>query len=243
MKDAQANRTDEIGRAFKGSQLQIQIYVNRRQQELNEAIVQAHPTLAELNPEFRWVSPLESCQCEEYRDEAFLSALGLERFLPDLKVFWPPRGPVWDGLACLSTDEGAGVLLVEAKSYPEEMYGSGCQASAPSLKKINAAFDELERWLGVKRREVWIGSLYQSANRLAHLYLLREKLGVPTWLANVCFTHDPHASTNVAVWRETDRDMTVELGLAEVSIPWEAKVYLPARQREKMVPGDAEVSR
>jgi hypothetical protein len=37
------SRVDELGRAFAGSQLQIQIYVNRREKELSQAVLNALP--------------------------------------------------------------------------------------------------------------------------------------------------------------------------------------------------------
>ena len=88
-----------------------------------------------------------------------------------------------------------GVLLVEAMSYTEELYGGGCGATGTSLIKIKAALQRTRRWLGVVDQVDWLGPLYPGANRLAHLYFLREILGVPTWFVNVCFTGDPRRPT------------------------------------------------
>jgi hypothetical protein len=52
--------------------------------------------------------------------------------------------------------------------------------------------------LGVtgKTPQNWCGRLYQSANRLAHLYWLLEQ-GVKTWLVHLLFTDDSHGPTTV----------------------------------------------
>ena len=36
----------------------------------------------------------------------------------------------------------------------------------------------------------WSGTFYQYTNRLAHLYFLREKNSIPTWLINIYFVND-----------------------------------------------------
>lgn len=48
-------RTDDRGRAFAGSQLQIQIYVNRRASDLDRAILAAVPDLQDRQAQIRWV--------------------------------------------------------------------------------------------------------------------------------------------------------------------------------------------
>ncbi len=85
-------RVDEFGRAYAGSQLQIQIYVNRRSEELSRGVLRALPSLASLKARLSWVSPLEAEKFAEYRDGAFLAAVGLEHLVPCLSNFWPPRG-------------------------------------------------------------------------------------------------------------------------------------------------------
>jgi len=53
------NRADDVGRAYAGRQLQIQIYVNQRSEELSQKVIQGLPALASLHPHLNWVSPLE----------------------------------------------------------------------------------------------------------------------------------------------------------------------------------------
>ena len=174
-RECRTGRTDEFGRAFAGSQLQIQIAVSRRQAELSEATAQAIglPVTSSLV----WTSPLEEDCFAEYRDRFFLRAVGLQHLAPSLGAFWPRRGPCWDGLARIETAAAlSGVVLVEAKSYPEEMEGSGCKAEGASLQKIQIqrALEEAKTWwFAVPESADWLGPLYQFANRLAHVYLLR----------------------------------------------------------------------
>jgi hypothetical protein len=231
-------RTDHSGRAYAGSQLQIQIYVNRRQDELSRRVLEALPSLASLGADIRWVSPLESERFVEYQDRAFLRAVGLDHLAGALRKFWPRGGPVWDALAVVRLKEDPnqrGVILVEAKSHPAEVYGGGCQASPASRNKIEAALSETKRWLGVSQEAAWTGSLYQSANRLAHLYFFREVAMVPAWLVNVYFLQDPHSPTSQEEWQAAIAQVKTELGLAGIAIPHGAELFLQARERRELV--------
>src|SRR5579862_2304521 len=145
-------RVDEFGRAFASSQLQIQTYVNRRRVELDDAIRGAFPELQQGLATLEWVSPLEEDRFAEYHDSGFLNRLGLLELGGDLANFWPQRGPHWDGLARIRLRDkpGFGVLLVEAKSYPGEMVGSGCLATEPSLTRIKDSLERTRQWTGAE---------------------------------------------------------------------------------------------
>jgi hypothetical protein len=187
------SRTDAAGRAYAGSQRQIQTYVNERTSELSRAVVEALRPHKLDGSRIRWVSPLAADGYCEYRDEEFLEAIGAEGLVAKLREFWPPGGPCWDALARL---EGGGCILVEAKSHVTEVYGKGCDASSGSLSLIESSLARTKAWLGVNRDADWLGRLYQSANRLAHLYFLREIGKVDAFLANVYFTGDQHSPTS-----------------------------------------------
>jgi hypothetical protein len=181
----------------------------------------------------RWTAPLEAELFKEPVDQAFLIALGLEDAAEALRQFWPSGGPNWDALAVLG--DGArrdGVLLVEAKSYPEEVYGSGCQATNPaSLGIIHRSLAAAQKWFGVAPGSDWTGRLYQYANRLAHVYFLRQELQVDAWLVNLYFTYDRTTRpTAAAQWYRVLPTFKRELGfLGEV--PWVVDVILPAHRR------------
>jgi hypothetical protein len=214
-------RCDRDGKAFAGSQRQIQFYVNERPLVLNQAISDAFKTALDL----RWVSPLESESYREYWDSAFLRALGLSKYSKELSNFWPNGGPHWDALAVESRTSG--VVLLESKSHVSEIFGNGCGAEADSsVQKIEKAITLTKEWLQVTQPSNWKGPLYQCANRLAHLYFFREILRMEAWLVNVYFTDDPHSSTSRASWQAGIADVKKVLGIG--AIPFCADVFLPA---------------
>lgn len=136
--------------------------------------------------QIEWRSPLSSDDFAEYRDRAFLDRIGHIDLADALAAYWPARGPQWDALGRTDTGE---VILVEAKAHIDEMFSSGSQASADSLKQIAEAFEQTMFVFGAKPVIDWAGPLYQMANRLAHLHFL-TKHGVPTRLVFVCFVGD-----------------------------------------------------
>lgn len=235
------DRVDDSGRAYAGSQLQIQLYVNRRADELSQHVLEALPSLASLGSDIRWVSPLESERFVEYQDRAFLRAVGLEHLASQLSGFWPSGGPVWDALAAVGFEKYPGVkgvILVEAKSHASEVYGGGCRAAPRSRKTIEAALGATKAWLGVPENADWAGPLYQSANRLAHLYFFREVARVPAWLVNVYFLDDPHSPTTLEEWQPAIAQVKAELGLTRIAIPHSAELFLPAGSRHELMGGN-----
>ena len=230
-------RVDDDGRAYAGSQLQIQIYVNQRSEELTREVFERLPGLTLLHPRLDWVSPLKKDRFSEYQDTAFLKACGLEHLSDELKAFWPRRGPVWDALASIEFQKdknNKGILLVEAKSYPGEIYGVGCKASPASRKKIEDALDRTKKWCGVPADTDWTGPLYQSANRLAHLYFFRKIAVVPTWLANINFLNDQHSPTDCDAWQKQLKKVKSKLGISGKGIPYTTDIFLKARNRSEL---------
>jgi hypothetical protein len=156
-----------------------------------------------------------------------LDALGLSYLYEQLKDFWPKGGPSWDALAIIE-DGRRGVILVEAKSHPDEIYvKQGCQAKSPrSRSMIETALNKTKRWLNVSYDANWMGPLYQSANRLAHLYFFREVAHLPAWLVNIYFLSDPYKSTTQEAWQEAIQKAKAELGLSDV-VKYTEDVFLP----------------
>ena len=229
------HRMDDFGRAYAGSQRQIQTYVNLRPLELAEKV------LAQLSPppppasRIRWVSPLASEKFTEYRDEEFLHVLDLDKYLIDLREFWPDRGPSWDALGCLESPSGGGVVLVEAKSHGSELQ-SACKAGDPrSLKKIQEAMAQTKEWLRIPNPAScdWTKPFYQAANRYAHLYFLRSR-GIQAWLVNVYFLNDPHFKDSgprvPANWKAPMEDVEKALGLSGRDVPYTAKLFVEASE-------------
>lgn len=175
--------------------------------------------------------PLEHENFAELKDAAFLRAVGFGELAGSLADYWPARGPVWDALGVAIFPTGRpGVVLVEGKSYPAEVYGSGCKATPDAATKIEKALGATQRWLGLHEDPArWTGSLYQSANRLAHLYWLREVAGVEAWLAHVLFVDDrTHKAASRAEWERALPDVDRDLGIDAVDLPYAGHAFLPA---------------
>jgi hypothetical protein len=222
----------------KGSKLQTQLYVNKRTSVLNDAI---RGTFEELeDADFVWRSPLADNDYAEYWDGRFLAELGLGEHHEALKQFWPSGGPHWDALANVTLPEvpQPGVLLVEGKSYPNEMLkGSPVDPEVGSASRV-----QIERALAWTQGRVgrpllvdaWTGPLYQNANRLAHLYWL-EACGVQAWLVHLLFTGDPHGSTTETEWEAAIELADERLGLTGTPIPRAGHVCLEAGTYAELV--------
>ncbi len=210
-----ATRVDANGRAFAGSQKQIQTWVNERAERLSAAVAEALGLDPNAAATMRWVSPLRSEGYCEYRDKDFLHALGLDALMPKLAAFWPAGGPVWDALARFD----GGCVLVEAKSHVAEIRGGGCKAAGASRARIAAALKCARAAAGANADADWMGPLYQAANRYAHLYFLREIGHVNAYMVNVYFVGDPHPNplhpTTREDWLAALAVMKAELGLRE----------------------------
>ncbi len=217
------SRINSTGRAKAGSQRQVQTYVNERTHALNSGVAQSLSRYDLDENEIHWVSPLAADTYSEYQDSEFLERVGLGLLAPELRKFWPRRGPCWDALARI---EG-GCLLIEAKSHVPEIYGGGCGASPRSKQKIQAAFDATKAWLGVSPDVDWTGRLYQSANRYACLYFLREIAGVQAFLVNVYFVGDRTTPTTREEWDPALECVKRELGLVR-EVPYSAAAFLAA---------------
>lgn len=214
----QAVAKPTIAAPCKGSQYCIRQFVNDRPDELNDLIVCCGTSFATFGPtEIGWKSPLAAENYLEYQDD-FLNALGLSQHQPKLQEFWPAYGPVWDGLAVVrGADAQSGVLLLEAKGYPEEALSTCGAKAVTSLSKIRQAIARTQAYMGVEPRD-WLTPYYQLANRLAYLYFFNEVLRVPTWLVLANFVNDrTHKPTSLSTWRAYQPQMFRALGLTTKS--------------------------
>jgi hypothetical protein len=163
----------------KGSQHWLQMIANGERDLFDRAISVSGITGVE------WLSPLATDDYAEYQDEDFLTLLQLELPRRSLKSFWPARGPVWDGLARSSSGS---VLLIEAKAHISELESPASGASPESAARIARSLGEAKPAFGAPMSAEWSKTYYQYANRLAHLYLLRERNQVDAFLAFIYFT-------------------------------------------------------
>ncbi len=235
-----SKRTDERGRAKKGSQNQIQTWVNLYPDKLSAAIIDELKSLSTFGPTLTWVSPRECERYAEYSDKAFLRAVDLAEFSEELANFWPKGGPTWDALAVAGLEvplSRQGVVLVEAKSHLTELCGSGCRAEGASLEKIKKALLRTRQWLGVadQYEDRWLGPFYQTANRLAFLYFLRDVIKVPAWLVNIYFLNDPFRQTSAKQWESFLPEVKWTLGLGGVKSEFVADILLCAEPEKPHV--------
>jgi hypothetical protein len=167
----------------KGSLKWIQKAIGEGWASLNDPILAKIPGARSIE----WRSPLAVDEYAEYRDEEFLSRLGVGHLAGALREFWPSRGPQWDALGI--TDTGS-LLLVEAKSHVAEMCSPGTTAAETSRERIKARLKDVAARLGVRENgAAWTDFFYQLANRIAHLQFLRDQ-GVPAYLVLVNFLND-----------------------------------------------------
>lgn len=165
----------------KGSLRDIQVLANEYPYVFAKAM---------LGHEIEWLSPLKSDAYAEYRDKPFFEKIGLgDKATFPLDDFWPRGGPQWDGLA---RDKTTGeILLIEAKAHISEIFGSGTQASPKSKEIIRSSLKGLATRLGATyREESWLGPFYQTANRMAYLDYIVNRLNTPARLVYLIFMND-----------------------------------------------------
>ncbi len=175
----------------RGSLRWTQVAVNRPAL-LNAKLTAAFPKMTWSRVD--WKSPLAGDDYAEYRDADFLKVLGLPSPPTPLSAFWPRFGPQWDALGV--GQPGNVRILVEAKANIPEFVSDPCGASAPnSVAMIQQAIARTKAHMAPKSKKLaaanWMGPFYQIANRLAHLYYLREVLGEAAVLAFVYFVNAP----------------------------------------------------
>ena len=118
------------------------------------------------------------------------------------------------------TSKGS-VFLVEAKANVPELVSPASGAKSPtSIALIDDSLKQVQRSLRVDTGIDWSGKLYQYANRIAHLYLLRELNRIPAWLLFIYFVGD----------KEVDGPQTVGEWKAAIEVA-ERVLGLPTRHR------------
>jgi hypothetical protein len=216
------------GPASKGSRYCLQQHLEFRRAQLDEAILANSASMGiEGAKALIWKSPLPEADYYECRDD-FLVALDLGKHAPALGEFWPSGGPQWDGLATVVGHQ-PGVLLVEAKAHLAET-ASKCTAGDESRERIHRAFRTVQHACGIARSDWTRDEVYQLGNRLAYLWFLNEKLGIPTWLALVLFVEDTsYRPTRRAQWEPHIAGLLRSMGVTGTTLADRiAVVYVPA---------------
>ena len=214
--------------AAKGSQRWLQIAIDRAPQLVDRPIRAAMGTPADVAIE--WLSPLRSDRFVEYRDGATFTKCGVELSKRRLHEFWPQRGPMWDGLARTSMGD---ILLVEAKAHIPELVSPRSRATEPARGRIAKSMREVQVALAPKSVDYvdWTSTFYQYANRVAHLYFLRECNGVRAHLVNIYFVNalDVNGPNNPAEWQGAIKVVECYLGLGRTRLTkYMHKVFVDA---------------
>jgi len=172
-------------RGRKGSKKWIQTLINE-QPELLTTRIKANFGF-DQSESICWLSPLEEDCYAEYRDQAFLKRLDVSLDKVPLAEFWPRGGPQWDALGRSSENR---VFLIEGKSHISELVSSLRAKDQKSREKVLKSLECAKRSFGSSVGSDWSSPYYQYANRLAHLFLLRELNCVAAYLVFVYFTND-----------------------------------------------------
>jgi hypothetical protein len=209
-------RVPQLKEKPKGSQKWIQDIINICPELLNGLIQQKFTSLS--GREICWKSPLKEDDFSEYRDTAFLENINLQELVAELKKFWPKNGPQWDALG--RTSDGRAFILIEAKANVPEIVSSCGATDKESQKTISERLYETQRWLNCRApRFDWKYGFYQYANRLAHLYFLREKSNKEAYLVFLYFVDDPtYKPTSQEAWNSALKLQEKLMGLSAGSL-------------------------
>jgi hypothetical protein len=185
-------KTDKNGKAYKGSQRHLQIYVNEETETINKKISEV---LEIDSSTIKWKAPLKENQYKEPVDKSFWNDIIKTEFKKELNKnceFWPYKGANWDGVAIAKNKAGEKILiLIEAKAHKEEIVekdGSGAEAQK-SIDTINKSIKNAQNDINIKSCNDWTTHYYQMANRLTHTIYLNEQ-GIKTYLIYVYFLKD-----------------------------------------------------
>ena len=196
----------------KGSLRWIRTFVNDYTSTIDQAVKVA--CSFSKTSKIKWVSPLANDDFAEYRDHSFLQRLQIELPHFQLNDFWPNRGPQWDALAKTTNGE---IILVEAKANIPEIVSPGTLASRSSKEHIEKSLSATKEYLGVPLEIPWSGKLYQYANRIAHLYLLRKLNQIPAYMVFVYFIGDDNVDGpgSIEEWKAATMVTKRILGLSD----------------------------
>ena len=201
-KDLPLTRIVQKTPATKGSQKWLQHFVQTDPQALQPKTL----------PPLTWLSPCAEDDFAEYMDSTFLGKLNLDHLGPTLPDFWPTSGPRWDGLA----RSGDKVVLVEAKAHIAEALTTPSAATSPASKAlISVSLNRVKQALSADDRSDWSRCFYQYANRIAHLWWLREH-GVDAHLLFVGFVNarDTPRPASAETWQTLYKAADHALGLS-----------------------------
>jgi len=182
------------------SEFWLRKLINDNTDLLNDYLI--NNQIVHENESIEWLSPIIKDDFAEYYDEEFLDRLEIfkNKLQIPLREFWPKSGPRWDGLGRTNTNK---CFLIEAKAHIEEAvdYSTGA-TSELSIDLINNSIDKARKFYSDSKMSYWQKPFYQYANRLAHLYYLKELNQVNAYLIFIYFCNAPDVDkpTNKDEW-------------------------------------------
>ena len=128
------------------------------------------------------------------------------------------------------TSQGYPLLLKAKANIPELI--SHCGAKDPnSLRLIADRLKETQKWLGCQHTNDWTRYFYQYANRLAHLYFLRELQGKDAFLVFVYFVSDTtHIPISFEEWRGALQLQKKLMGLVPSRLRYVIDIFLDVNE-------------
>lgn len=211
----------------KGSKKWIQKLVSEKPEFLRSCILEKLK-LPE-SERIRWLSPLKNDEYAEYSDQESLDLLGVSLEKRPLADFWPENGPQWDALG--KSDSGK-LFLVEAKSHIGELSSSIGAKDENSVRRIRRSLEETKDFLNSNAEVDWSRGFYQYANRLAHLYLLRQN-SLPAYLVFVYFLNDSEMAgpATIDMWKGATELLHTYLGITRHKLhKYTADVFIDVTQ-------------
>lgn len=201
-----ANKKGKIG-----SQRLLQATIAQHPDLLNEVLQESGAIKESEN--ITWTSPIAADQFKEFQDQAFLEKIGVSNSIDyPLNKFWPRKGPVWDATGITSSGRP---ILLEAKAHIPEAASPASGASPKSMVLIEASLEEARKYFAPRSSAVWLGTFYQYANRLAHLYYLQHLNKIPSVLIFLNFINatEMDGPTSNLEWEGAIRLLHTVLGL------------------------------
>jgi hypothetical protein len=119
--------------------------------------------------------------------------------------------------------------LVEAKAHIGELNTTPCYAGPVALLRINRSLEDAARFFGSDSGSEWSKIHYQYANRLAHLYLLRQLNRIPAWLVFLYFLNAKEVGgpSSESEWRNAIANVHSKLGLDKKRLkPYIVNVFI-----------------
>lgn len=163
--------------------------VNENAEILNDYLI--NNQIISRDDSIEWLSPILNDEFAEYYDEEFIDRLGIDKnkLLIPLNDFWPKSGPRWDGLGKTNTGK---YFLIEAKAHIDEAvdYSSGA-TSEISIDLIKNSIEKAKGFYSDNKKAYWQMPFYQYANRLAHLYYLKELNNINAFVIFIYFCNAP----------------------------------------------------